>query len=79
MTQMINYELVEQVIKDFELIFDKFKLDNEEKQLCIKLVNSRILADLQKQRTSDLVSGFGVGGFNLGKLMGRLGDEDGNR
>jgi len=73
---LIDYSILEKVIIDIENVFKDHNCDMEGKQLVMKQLNQRLMKNVQQQRTSDLVSGFGGG--MIGKLMNRHKDDEEN-
>lgn len=73
----VNYEKVENIIKEVENIMKGHELDVEEKKFVLGQIVLRIKKGQEKQRMSDLVSG-GLSGGLLKGMMKKLhkGDEE---
>ena len=72
---IIQYDNIENVIRDIESVFDKHELDMEEKQLIIKLLRDRLVVQLQKQKTKDMVNNIPLNSL-MKKIIGNKIEND---
>ena len=58
MSKIINYEELEKPIRDIELVLENY--DVEEKQLILKQVSGRMVANMRKTMINDTIMGNGL-------------------
>jgi len=72
---LIDFKVLEKLIKDIEDILDKEKLAVPEKQLVLGQIQARLNSQIEKQKMADAVHNVPLGGL-LKKIMKKTKPED---